>query len=190
MKRQDNEKKVLVPYVEYTQLLTKQAKADIPPSKVGIVASLPNAEQAKTLALLKYLREVNPDWSWNENGELIIQGKPVLGSRMSDLLLFMQGYIEQVPTGWPEFQRLFPKMKTFTREDKDPKLQHGDSSIAKQDATDKHILTSDNLPPAPPNIFLKRQRTHGKTQNVSTGPSPQKTKRNYHGTFKSTWISL
>ena len=65
--------------------LTSSSTEVISSIEDDVVSGVPKVYQQKAAALMKRIKE-HPDLSWNERGELVIRGEPVMGTNMVDLV--------------------------------------------------------------------------------------------------------
>jgi hypothetical protein len=77
-----------------------------PAMESDIVQGVPKTYERKARAILQRLKE-DQDVSWNEKGEFVYKGEPVLGSNMTDLVndVLRSRTTVPTPTGWETFAR-------------------------------------------------------------------------------------
>ena len=126
-----------------------------------IVGSVPVTLQRKAKLLLQMLED-HPSMSWNEQGNLEVNGKPISGSNIIDLVNdVLRQRKSSPPKGWEHFSRGLkdinvPQEYVGNKQRWSWMQRHTSDDSAEEDG-DEYFETSSYLPPSPPPKSIKHE---------------------------------
>ena len=169
-----NEKNVIMPYAKYLALTQGARETKAPNNMVEENVKQGNKKRVTSEeALVTYLQQISNRWNRNNKDELIIDDKPIPGTRVKELIRYMRGKSSKIPTGWKQFRRLFKHEKhLFTKKSISPRSEPTTTAATTTTTTTKDLkpplnkskqtkkqvneLSNRELPPAPPSVHIKR----------------------------------